>query len=104
MACMKISLPALFLFYYEYFHYSTLVSLHSMSKIADFFASMSEEITASEKTRARVSNNVPNGANAVLTDRYSPVELPYFKPGLFFPVITGDIPKVYDAICIFTDF
>ena len=51
------------------FFYSTFVSRFFISRISDFFASISAEMTASEKTSARVSNHVPNGANEVVSER-----------------------------------
>ena len=40
---------------------------------AEDLAAICAEITASEKTSASVSNNVPRGANAEETERYFPV-------------------------------
>ena len=51
----------------------TLESRLFTSLISSCFAWRSEDITASEKTRARVSKRVPRGANVATTDRYCPV-------------------------------
>ncbi len=50
--------------------HSILVNRPFSSPASSFLASIRAEMTASEKTSASVSNNVPKGANADETDRY----------------------------------